>query len=122
MAGIFLAGQVSVAATSAITICKPTRPCDGFSRSRGSGTGPGFVEQLEAALKKLPMITALFFSVLISLGASARATVLNSAIMATANRTDIGRYVMATLLFEPAQRGILHQLPNKKTARRRPLC
>jgi hypothetical protein len=45
----------------------------------------------EGAFRKLPSTTALFFSVFTSLGASALATVPNSAIVATAKRTDNGR-------------------------------
>src|SRR6478672_8963810 len=95
MLGIFRAGQASVAATSPIAICKPTRPCDGFSRSLGRGTGPGFVPQLLGAFRKLPSTTALFFSVLTSLGASALATVPHSAIATTEN-TMVGKIMVAS--------------------------
>ena len=80
MLGIFRAGQASVAATSAATICKPTTPCAGFSRSLGTGIGPGFDPQFAGVFRKFPRITGLPDSALISLGPSALAFDPQSAI------------------------------------------
>ena len=53
MLGTFRAGQASVAATSAATICKPTTPCAGLSRSLRAGIGPGFDPQLAGSVQKI---------------------------------------------------------------------